>query len=145
MEGMVGPSQKNLPWYKEGLRFKCTGCGGCCTGAPGYVWVNDKEIKALSDLLNISSEAFIRSYTKRVGFRRTLLEHPRTFDCVFLKGKQCQVYSARPKQCRTFPWWEEHLDSKKSWKEVSDRCEGIDHVDASLIPFEEIQKELNNT
>ena len=21
------------PWYKDGLRFKCTGCGDCCTGA----------------------------------------------------------------------------------------------------------------
>ena len=24
------PTQE--PWYKDGLRFKCTGCGDCCTG-----------------------------------------------------------------------------------------------------------------
>jgi hypothetical protein len=36
------------PWYKDGLRFTCTGCGDCCTGAPGYVWVNKEEIEALA-------------------------------------------------------------------------------------------------
>jgi Fe-S-cluster containining protein len=145
MEEMAGPSQKSLPWYKEGLRFQCTGCGGCCTGSPGFVWVGEEEINALSNLLQITPQEFIRTYTKKVGFRLSLLEHPRTFDCVFLKGKQCQVYSARPKQCRTFPWWEDHLHSKEAWKEAIDRCEGIDHADAPLVPFEEIQKELNRS
>ena len=28
------------PWYRDGLRFACTRCGACCTGAPGYVWVD---------------------------------------------------------------------------------------------------------
>ncbi len=37
------------PWYQFGLRFQCTGCGDCCTGAPGYVWINKAEIKAMSD------------------------------------------------------------------------------------------------
>ena len=36
------------PWFKDGLRFKCTQCGDCCTGAPGYVWVNQEEIEALA-------------------------------------------------------------------------------------------------
>ncbi|MCH7752933.1 MAG: YkgJ family cysteine cluster protein, partial [Planctomycetes bacterium] len=36
------------PWYQDGLRFKCTGCGNCCTGSPGYVWVNQAEINALA-------------------------------------------------------------------------------------------------
>jgi len=35
-------------WYKPGLRFKCTECGACCTGAPGYVWISEKEIKAVA-------------------------------------------------------------------------------------------------
>ena len=38
----------NEPWYAEGLKFQCTGCGDCCTGAPGYVWVNQAEIDALA-------------------------------------------------------------------------------------------------
>ena len=38
----------NEPWYKDGLKFKCTGCGDCCTGGEGYVWVNKQEIVALA-------------------------------------------------------------------------------------------------
>ena len=34
------PRQPSDAWYaEEGLAFECTGCGDCCTGAPGYVWV----------------------------------------------------------------------------------------------------------
>ena len=35
-------------WFKKGLRFECTGCGDCCTGAPGFVWVNSEEIRGLA-------------------------------------------------------------------------------------------------
>ena len=28
-------------WYSEGLRFECTQCGACCSGEPGYVWVDE--------------------------------------------------------------------------------------------------------
>lgn len=32
-------------WYRAGLCFSCTGCGGCCTGpGEGYVWVTRPEI-----------------------------------------------------------------------------------------------------
>ncbi len=37
------------PWFEDGLRFRCTRCGNCCTGAPGYVWVNDEELSAIAD------------------------------------------------------------------------------------------------
>ena len=40
--------QDQEPWYKEGLRFKCTECGKCCTGAPGYVWVNKEEVAEMA-------------------------------------------------------------------------------------------------
>ena len=36
------------PWYKDGLKFKCTQCGDCCTGAPGYVWVNQAEVEGIA-------------------------------------------------------------------------------------------------
>jgi Fe-S-cluster containining protein len=130
------------PWYKEGLRFKCTGCGDCCTGSPGYVWVSPSEAEAMADRLNIPLEEFLKKYTRRIGNRVTLKEHPKTYDCVFLKGKRCELYDVRPKQCRTFPWWSENLKSSEDWKETAARCEGIDHPDAPLISLEEIQKHL---
>ena len=43
------------PWYREGLKFACTGCGECCTGAPGYVWVNKSEMAALAAAIGIEA------------------------------------------------------------------------------------------
>ena len=126
------------PWYKEGLRFKCTGCGECCTGSPGHVWVDEEEIALLSSELQISKEAFIKQYTRRIGDRISLKEHPQNYDCVFLKERKCLVYSARPKQCRTYPWWSENLSNRKAWEEEAKRCEGINHPDAILYTIDDI-------
>lgn len=129
-------------WYKGGLRFECTGCGQCCTGFPGAVWVSDEEIEALAKTLQITPEEFVRKYTRRLENRLSLKEHPRTYDCVFLQGKKCTVYDARPKQCRTFPWWPENLSSPEAWKETAELCEGI-RPDAPLVQLGEIQKQLS--
>ena len=39
------------PWYQDGLKFNCTQCGDCCTGAPGFVWVNQAEIEAMAKVV----------------------------------------------------------------------------------------------
>lgn len=132
-----------MSWYKEGLRFECTGCGQCCTGAPGYVWLSAQEIDEISAHLQISKEEFMSRYTRNVFGRYSLIEDRANFDCVFLKDKKCQIYPVRPKQCRTFPWWKENLESSASWKEVAERCEGIDRADAPVVPFEKIESEKN--
>src|SRR5262245_5936131 len=91
------------PWYKDGLRFKCTGCGDCCSGAPGFVWVNGDEIAALAAEVEMTVEAFERKYVRVVGVRKSLKERSKTYDCVFLDAetRKCTVYKARPLQCRT--------------------------------------------
>lgn len=134
------------PWYQEGLRFKCTGCGQCCTGSPGYVWVSPDEAEAMAKRLNIPLEEFIAKYTRRIGNRVSLIERKvgKNYDCVFLDGKRCTVYEDRPKQCRTYPWWKENISSSKDWKEEGVRCEGINHPDAPLISLDEIKKNLSD-
>ena len=131
-----------LPWYKEGLKFQCTGCGKCCTGSPGYVWISPEEIAEAANFLQISPEEFTRRYTRRIGNRLSLKENSTTYDCTFLKDKQCRIYGARPKQCRTFPWWKENLETQEEWDEAASRCEGINHPDSPLVSLEEIQKDL---
>lgn len=130
------------PWYKEGLQFKCTGCGHCCTGSPGYVWIDEEEATSMAVALQISLEEFVKKYTRRIGNRISLKEHPRNYDCVFLKEKKCTIYTARPKQCRTFPWWQENLETPEHWKEAAARCEGINAPDAPVISLDEIEKGL---
>jgi len=130
-------------WYNEGLRFKCTECGQCCTGAPGYVWLTETDIKNLSEHLSLTREAFLKKYTRYVGSRYSLKEDSQNFDCIFLKGKKCTVYKARPKQCQKFPWWPSNLKSKNSWEDAARHCEGINSPDAPLISAIDIQNRLD--
>ena len=132
----------NLPWYKDGLKFSCTQCGKCCTGAPGFVWVEESEMHAIAKYLGISFEDFKRQYTRKVNDQYTLLERPKNYDCVFLKNRLCQIYPVRPKHCQKFPWWPSNLASVEDWKETAERCEGIDHPNAPLISLKEIEQHL---
>lgn len=134
-------SKKTLPvWYKDGLKFKCTGCGKCCTGAPGYVWLRDEDIERFAKHFQITEEEFLQKYTRYVNGRYSLNELPEHYDCVFFKDTKCTVYNARPKQCRTFPFWDENIKNKAAWESASLDCEGINHEDAPTISPLEIQK-----
>lgn len=129
------------PWYKEGLRFECTGCGGCCTGSPGYVWVNENEIAEMASFLSITVQEFGKRYLRQVGGRFALIEKKKTYDCVFLKDKKCLLYAVRPTQCRTFPWWPENISSQDAWEQAAKQCEGI-RDQAPLVPCETIEEQL---
>lgn len=129
------------PWYAEGLKFKCTECGQCCTGAPGYAWVTDEEIEAIAAYLNMTVKEFGKKYLRLVNGRYSLLEKKVSFDCIFLKDKKCQIYPVRPSQCRTFPWWVHNLATPEHWKEAAKFCEGICD-DAPVVPLSVIQEQL---
>jgi Fe-S-cluster containining protein len=129
------------PWFQEGLKFKCTGCGKCCTGAPGYVYLSNTDIKNLSEHFKMSSEDFCKKYTRLVDGIHALLDRAPTYDCIFLENSKCSVYESRPVQCRTFPWWVGNLRTPADWEEAATHCEGIDHEDAPIVPLEHIEKE----
>jgi uncharacterized protein len=130
-------------WYKDGLQFKCTGCGKCCTGSPGAVWVSDEEVKEISSHLNIPVKDFLNQYTRLIDGKRSLIEDPRSYDCVFLKNNQCTIYQKRPLQCRTYPWWPSNLRSKKDWVDAAKWCEGINNTDSTEVTLIEIQQQLH--
>jgi uncharacterized protein len=117
-------SQKS-PWYKDGLRFQCTGCGDCCTGAPGFVWVNKEEIEALAAYVGMEPAAFEAKYVRDVGVRKSLNEY-RNGDCVFFDGetRKCRVYKARPRQCRTWPFWDSNVRTPEAWAGTCQVCPG---------------------
>lgn len=147
METPHNDSSSSLPWYKEGLRFKCTECGKCCTGAPGYVWVTEQEIEGMAMALQIPVTDFKRKYIRHRDNRMALIERkvaPNEYACIFLKDKKCQVYQNRPIQCRTFPWWPSNLKSEESWKLTAEECEGI-NPEAPLYPYDQIIQILPKT
>jgi len=128
------------PWYKDGLRFRCTQCGDCCTGAPGYVWVNEAEVAALAEFLGEPVAECEARYTRLDRKRRTLREKANG-DCVFYdRSLGCTVYAARPGQCRTWPFWESNVQSADTWKKTCEVCPGSGRGD--LISAEEITRRL---
>jgi uncharacterized protein len=129
------------PWFDDGLRFKCTGCGKCCTGSPGYVFLSHADLARLSAHFDLTEAQFIQQYTRYIDGQYALLDRPGSHDCLFLKNKQCSVYESRPTQCRTFPWWIHHLREPNDWEEAAQRCEGINHSDAPIVPSIVIQEQ----
>ncbi|OGN62068.1 MAG: hypothetical protein A3F09_02390 [Chlamydiae bacterium RIFCSPHIGHO2_12_FULL_49_11] len=127
-------------WFEKGVRFKCTECGKCCTGHPGYVHVNESEITAIAHFLGISEEDFLKRYTKFVEGGYSLRDTPPTYDCIFLKNKRCSIYEVRPHQCSSFPFWPRIMQSKSDWKSMEKECEGMNHPDGRLYSKEEILK-----
>lgn len=126
------------PWYHDGLRFECTGCGDCCSGAPGYVWVEADEIAALAAEMKMSVEAFEAKFVRREGDGKSLTEYP-DGDCIFLdpQSRKCLVYAARPIQCRTWPFWDSNLRRPKDWKEACQVCPGSGR--GTLYSLDEIE------
>ncbi len=112
-------------WYRDGLRFECTQCGACCSGEPGYVWVDSREIAELARHLNLAEDAFRRRFVRKVGGRYSLVEYP-DGDCIFLdpETKGCLVYPVRPTQCRTWPFWPSNLRTARDWEETCRVCPG---------------------
>jgi hypothetical protein len=113
------------PWFKDGLRFQCTQCGDCCTGAPGYVWVNADEIAALAAHKGLAVDEFEAQFVRPVGSRKSLIEF-QNGDCVFFDGtsRKCTVYGARPRQCKTWPFWKSNLETPADWQHTCQVCPG---------------------
>jgi len=135
-------NQSTAPWYKDGLRFKCSGCGDCCTGAAGYVWVNQAEIDAMAAQLELTVDKFETGFVRHVGIRRSLIEL-RNGDCVFFdnKTRKCNVYENRPRQCGTWPFWKSNLKNPQTWEETCEVCPGSGK--GKLYQLETIEKQVS--
>ncbi len=114
---------------KEGFPYKfdskaCSKCdGNCCIGESGYIWVSPKEIKEIASFLKIDEEIFKKRFLIKVGYRYSIKEKPykNGFACIFF-DKGCSIYEVRPKQCRTFPFWDYF---KTRVDELKKECPGV--------------------
>jgi Fe-S-cluster containining protein len=128
------------PWYQDGLRFRCTRCGHCCTGSPGYVWVNAEEIAAIADYRGEPLQETYGLYTRLVRKDRSLRERPNG-DCIFYdRGRGCTIYPVRPRQCRTWPFWESNVATPEAWERTREGCPGAGQ--GELIPAAEITRRI---
>ena len=127
-------------WYQDGLAFQCTGCGNCCSGDPGVVWVNPDELQKIAEFTGLTETELRLRHTRRVGKQISLTERE-SGDCSFLdrESRRCTIYPVRPVQCRTWPFWNSNLESPEAWKDGTRTCPGIGQ--GNFIPLEEIQRQ----
>ena len=109
----------------------------------GHVWVNAEEIAALAALVEQGeTAAFEAKYVRKVGARRSLIEYSNG-DCVFFDSqtRKCNVYDARPSQCRTWPFWDSNLKTPEDWQQTCEVCPGSGKGKLhSLVQIEEQRK-----
>lgn len=89
----------------------CATCGGaCCIGESGAIWLNSEESRAIANFLKIEHEDFCLTYAKKIDGRLSIKEKPYKdgWACIFF-NEGCEIYSVRPKQCATFPFWEKFI------------------------------------
>jgi hypothetical protein len=67
-----------------------------------------------------------------------LVEFPNG-DCVFFDNetRKCNVYEARPRQCRTWPFWNSNIRTPEAWEQTCEVCPGSGK--GKLYQLEEIE------
>ena len=105
------------------IRFACQGCGRCCTGEPGTVYVTPGEAASIADFLRLGLAKLKEThlYPFRDGYS---IREDDQGNCL-LYNNGCLIYSVRPAQCRCFPFWRKNLATRKFWSEVERECPGI--------------------
>jgi Fe-S-cluster containining protein len=114
-------------FYAQGLRFECTRCSRCCRHSPGYVFLSHEDLSRLAEAKALSPRQFFDQYCREVdlyGIVRISLRERDNYDCILWQEGGCSVYSARPVQCRSYPFWSANLSSPQSWAAVSEECPG---------------------
>ncbi len=131
-------------FIKDGINFQCQGSSNCCVsrGSYGYVYLSNKDLRRFSKHFNISILDFKHKYCEYTNGFVHLKEIYQNGNCMFLKNKKCSVYKSRPTQCRTWPFWEENLNSKKWNNEIKNFCPGIGK--GKKITFSQIVKITND-
>lgn len=122
-----GPrGDQDQPWWAAGgLRFTCLGCGRCCRGEAGGVFMLPAEERDIAALLGLSvAELRARCETRRWRYRS--LRERAGGECVMHGADcRCRIYAARPLMCRTWPFWPRLLESKTAWNAAARHCPGM--------------------
>ena len=113
-------------WEKEPLRFECQpDCFKCCA-KPGIVHFDREDIRKAAAYLDFSIAEFKKTFLIRSDGEWVLEVGKNGTPCTFLTDQGCGIHKVKPKQCLSYPFWRENMDSKNMWKLVGGFCPGID-------------------
>ena len=97
--------------------FQCQRCGACCR-QPGFVYLKEGDTGRLAGHLGMDVYQFTGEECLLLERRHLALKKRPDETCRFLGARGCEVYEARPAQCRDFPL---NWKTEKSLK----YCEGL--------------------
>ena len=140
----MGAKSLEKPFYIDGLNFECQRCSACCRFDPGYVFLSQNDLSRISDFFHVTESDFREKWCRKVdmgGISRLSLLEKTDYDCLYWKDGKCEVYPARPLQCRSYPFWHSILASRETWEEEGKSCPGINK--GKLHSFEEIESWLD--
>jgi uncharacterized protein len=104
-------------------KFQCQNCGACCL-RDGYVYVNEEEIKKISQFLKMDTTKFIDEYVA-TDSGWNIISSPQYNPNCFLNNNQCKIYPVRPQYCRKYPNCPDVWMSKESLQEDAKSCPGL--------------------
>lgn len=106
------------------------------------VWVNDEEIEQMASVLDKPVGEIRLMHTRPYRGGVSLTEFANG-DCTFLdpKTRGCRVYGARPRQCRTWPFWNSNLHSEARWRDAAKSCPGMN--EGQLVQLDDIQRQAD--
>ncbi len=133
-------------FYMDGLTFSCQPeCRYCCAVEPGYVFLSQYDLDKLTSFTKTTLQEFFSLYCVRVPMGDysyiSLKERP-NHDCIFLGERGCSVYTHRPVQCSTYPFWSTIVESKQNWEDEKKWCPGIGKGETHTK--REIEREISN-
>lgn len=132
-------------FYKQApVHFSCTGCGRCCLGHPdeNMIELASGELKKISQFLKMGKNDFLSRYGVELENKTQGIAINRQGRCVFLqKNNRCSIYTVRPRQCLTYPYWPEIMVSQAAWDNEVNRCEGINT--GKVVKTKHIEKQLS--
>jgi len=131
------------PWYAEGLRFECLGCGRCCRGEPGAIWITPEENLRIPQYLSLDASEWRNRLTWKWVF--VSIRERANGSCVFYDEEtaRCGIYPVRPAQCDLFPFWPSIMKCRENWDENARTCPGMNQ--GRLHTREEIETLLSRS
>ena len=113
-------------WEKEPLHFECQpDCFKCCM-KPGIIYFDREDIRNAAKYLGISPSELKETFLARDDGKWVMEVGADGAPCSFLTNTGCSIHNGKPKQCQSYPFWHENVDSKSMWKLVGGFCSGID-------------------
>ena len=115
--------------------FKCTACGGCCSG-DGSVFLYPEDVRSLAENFKMTLQEFIDKYTDFVIFEYCeegssysylpyIIMKKENDACVFLKSKKCSIHDFKPFQCKSTPFVSEFFTDKEWRKYLMKNCPAL--------------------